>query len=162
MISGLAGVVALAGIGASAACEPSVPASSPVARPTASHAVEEQSIQGFAAEPTVSARPSPTRKPVASPPVKRTAARPVRTTVPVATPAPKPKPTPVIRTAPAAKSYPNCKELNVDYPHGVGRPGAADHTSGRSPVTTFTRNQVVYDANTARDRDGDGIACEKQ
>lgn len=77
---------------------------------------------------------------------------------------PKPSPTPAPTTSPAplaaAKTYPNCDALHVDYPHGVGRPGATDHTSGK-PVTTFTVNQAVYDANTARDRDKDGIACEK-
>jgi hypothetical protein len=44
----------------------------------------------------------------------------------------------------------------------VGRPGATDHTSGAAPVTTFTVNRQVYEANTGRDGDGDGIACEKR
>ncbi len=44
----------------------------------------------------------------------------------------------------------------------MGRHGAHDHTaSGKNPVTNFTRNDAVYEANTARDRDKDGIACEK-
>jgi hypothetical protein len=60
----------------------------------------------------------------------------------------------------SVKVYANCSELNLDYPHGVGRPGAVDHTSGK-PVTTFTVNEDVYDANTGRDGDKDGIACEK-
>ena len=46
------------------------------------------------------------------------------------------------------------------YPHGVGLPGAVDHTRGK-PVTDFAVNSSVYNANTGRDRDGDGIACEK-
>jgi hypothetical protein len=61
----------------------------------------------------------------------------------------------------AVTQYPNCKALNVRYPHGVGLPGARDHTSG-VPVTTFTRNRAVYLANTGRDRDKDKIACEKR
>ncbi|WP_201299528.1 excalibur calcium-binding domain-containing protein [Aeromicrobium sp. 9AM] len=59
------------------------------------------------------------------------------------------------------KKYSNCKKLNKDYKHGVGKPGAHDHTSG-TPVTNFTRNKAVYTKNKARDRDKDGIACEKK
>ncbi len=61
----------------------------------------------------------------------------------------------------AARSYSNCKALNKDYPHGVGRSGARDSTSGR-PVTNFKRNAGLYNANKSRDRDKDGIACEKR
>lgn len=60
-----------------------------------------------------------------------------------------------------ATAYRNCDALNRVYPHGVGRRGAVDRTSGR-PVTNFTRNNAVYNANTGRDRDGDKIACEKR
>jgi hypothetical protein len=62
--------------------------------------------------------------------------------------------------AAGATEYTNCTDLRVDYPHGVGRPGATDTTTG-SPVTEFTVNRAVYDANTKSDRDDDGIACEK-
>lgn len=58
-----------------------------------------------------------------------------------------------------AKEYANCTALNKVYPHGVGKPGARDKTSG-TPVTNFTRNLAVYNANTKSDRDKDGIACE--
>ena len=61
----------------------------------------------------------------------------------------------------ASKSYPNCKALNRVYPHGVGRVGAHDHTSGSPPVTNFKRSNRLYRENRARDRDGDKIACEK-
>ena len=61
----------------------------------------------------------------------------------------------------AAKTYSNCTKLNKAYKHGVGKPGARDHTSGK-PVTSFTRNKAVYLKNTGRDRDKDGIACEKK
>ncbi len=66
-------------------------------------------------------------------------------------------------TAPAsaAKRYKNCTALNKDYPHGVGKPGARDKTSGR-PVTNFKVSRSLYNANTSRDRDKDGIACEKR
>jgi Excalibur calcium-binding domain len=57
-------------------------------------------------------------------------------------------------------SYPNCKALNKRWPHGVGRWGARDHTSG-TPVTNFKRSNILYRQNRGRDRDHDGIACEK-
>jgi uncharacterized membrane protein len=60
----------------------------------------------------------------------------------------------------AATHYANCTALNRHYPHGVGKPGAHDHTSG-TPVTDFKRSKALYNANTDSDRDKDGIACEK-
>ena len=60
----------------------------------------------------------------------------------------------------AAKKYKNCAALNKVYPHGVGRSGAKDKTSG-TPVTNFKVAKDVYNANKGSDRDGDGIACEK-
>ena len=64
-------------------------------------------------------------------------------------------------SAPEASSFRNCKALNARYPHGVGRWGARDHTSG-TPVTTFKRSNVLYRQNKHLDRDGDKIACEKR
>lgn len=64
--------------------------------------------------------------------------------------------------APAAQEFANCTELNASYRHGVGQPGAVDHVSGGKPgVTTFEVSSALYEANSASDRDGDGIACEK-
>jgi hypothetical protein len=61
------------------------------------------------------------------------------------------------------RAYPNCKALNRVYPHGVGRVGARDRVRGDTPpVTTFKRSHTLYRLNTARDRDEDGIACEKR
>jgi excalibur calcium-binding domain-containing protein len=57
--------------------------------------------------------------------------------------------------------YRNCTALNRRYPHGVGRVGARDKTSG-VPVTTFKRSNRLYELNKARDRDKDRIACEKR
>jgi hypothetical protein len=58
----------------------------------------------------------------------------------------------------------NCTNVNAKYPHGVGRAGARDHTSG-DPVTNFKRSTAVYKTavgyNKGLDRDKDGIACEK-
>lgn len=69
----------------------------------------------------------------------------------------------VVRVAPrpAPRAYPRCTALNQVHPHGVGLPGARDRTSG-TPVTTFTRDAATYRLNTGRDRDKDGIACEKR
>lgn len=58
------------------------------------------------------------------------------------------------------KRYKNCAALNKVYPHGVGKPGARDKTSDH-PVTNFRVNRTVYNLNKGKDRDHDGIACEK-
>jgi hypothetical protein len=54
--------------------------------------------------------------------------------------------------------------VNAKYPHGVGKVGAHDKTSG-VPVTTFKRSTRLYriamSYNRGLDRDKDGIACEK-
>jgi hypothetical protein len=57
--------------------------------------------------------------------------------------------------------YRNCKALNKKYPHGVGRVGARDKTSGE-PVANFKRSNRLYDLNKGLDRDKDRIACEKR
>ena len=57
--------------------------------------------------------------------------------------------------------YQNCAALNRAYPHGVGLPGATDRTTRTPPVTTFTRDAALFRANSGKDRDHDGIACEK-
>jgi Excalibur calcium-binding domain len=58
----------------------------------------------------------------------------------------------------------NCTHVNKRYPHGVGKVGARDKTSG-TPVTTFKRSTFLYRTamryNRGLDRDKDGIACEK-
>jgi hypothetical protein len=57
----------------------------------------------------------------------------------------------------------NCKTVNQRYPHGVGRVGAHDHTTG-TPVTSFKRSNALYALvkkyHPGLDRDHDGIACE--
>jgi Excalibur calcium-binding domain len=61
--------------------------------------------------------------------------------------------------------YKNCTNLNKRYPHGLGRLGAKDHTSG-DPVTNFFHSTRLYLVamrwNKGLDRDKDGIACEKR
>jgi hypothetical protein len=61
------------------------------------------------------------------------------------------------------KAYKNCTALNADHRHGVGRVGASDKVSGSTePVTDFIVSTPLYNANTKRDGDKDGVACEKQ
>jgi excalibur calcium-binding domain-containing protein len=62
--------------------------------------------------------------------------------------------------APQASRRMNCKTVNARYPHGVGKVGARDRTSG-TPVTTFRRSNALYYRYKGLDRDKDGIACEK-
>ena len=67
----------------------------------------------------------------------------------------------ILRTKPPApKHYPNCTALTKDYPHGVGRFGAVDSTSG-TPVTNFYKSNALYKENDHLDRDKDEIACER-
>jgi hypothetical protein len=69
-------------------------------------------------------------------------------------------------TAPAVGlAYPNCDALNSVYPHGVARNGVAyDLVSGvYLPVSGppfFSTS--LYNLNPDRDRDKDGIACERR
>jgi len=66
--------------------------------------------------------------------------------------------------AAAPPLYKNCTNLNKKYPHGLGKVGARDRTSG-TPVTNFKRSTKLYNLamshNRGLDRDKDGIACEK-
>jgi hypothetical protein len=62
-------------------------------------------------------------------------------------------------SSPAASLFRNCTALHRVYPHGVGKYGARDHTSG-TPVTNFRRSNALYRLNRGLDRDKDGIACE--
>ncbi len=67
-------------------------------------------------------------------------------------------------------SYADCTALRKVHPHGVGRSGAKDRTSG-TPVTTFLVHTALYQRNDGQtprysgekdlDRDNDGIACER-
>ncbi|MGC3995879.1 MAG: excalibur calcium-binding domain-containing protein [Propionicimonas sp.] len=63
-----------------------------------------------------------------------------------------------------ASTFKNCTKLNKVYPHGVGKKGAKDKTSG-TPVTNFKHSTALYKKamkhNKGLDRDKDGIACEK-
>ena len=72
---------------------------------------------------------------------------------------------------PPTQGYASCKAMNAGkYPHGVGKKGAKDRTSGKR-VTNFKVDNKVYWRYSAGksktgyndlDRDNDGIACEKR
>jgi hypothetical protein len=60
--------------------------------------------------------------------------------------------------------FKNCTNLKKKYPHGIGKVGARDKTTG-TPVTNFKRSTRLYrlamSYNRRLDRDKDGIACEQ-
>ena len=51
--------------------------------------------------------------------------------------------------------YKNCTNLNKKYPHGLGKVGARDHTSG-TPVTNFKRSTKLYRLAMSYNRGLDG------
>jgi len=73
------------------------------------------------------------------------------------------------KAPPRPRAYSSCAAMHRGiYPHGVGRSGARDRTSG-TPVTNFKVSTIGYQMNDGRvvsrnqydlDRDNDGIACE--
>lgn len=84
-----------------------------------------------------------------------------KTTASKATPTRISTPTKPASPRPQVVEFKNCTELREVYPNGVGRPGAVDHTSsGKKGNTSFFVNADLYQANTGRDGDKDGIACE--
>ena len=64
-------------------------------------------------------------------------------------------------TTTGCEKFPNCDALRVQFPHGVGLPGAIDSTSGSNPITDFQVEETYYKFNSHLDRDTDGIACEQ-
>lgn len=128
----------------------------PLAAIPSSTAAQTTSAAPTTRPPVVTTPPSTTSRPARTSPSSRPTSRTSTSSRPKpSTTKPKPRP-----TSTGATDYPNCTAMHVDYPHGVGRPGAHDKTSG-TPVTTFTVSAALYAANTESDRDGDGIACEK-
>lgn len=61
----------------------------------------------------------------------------------------------------AAKiKYSNCKELNKVYPGGVSKAASVKNKGGKTKLQPRV-NSKVYWENSSKDRDKDGIACEK-
>ncbi|WP_375400600.1 excalibur calcium-binding domain-containing protein [uncultured Amnibacterium sp.] len=66
------------------------------------------------------------------------------------------------------KHYANCAAIHRDYSGGIARAGVtynAVRSGGRTvhrPLTGSVKfSTALYNANSASDRDKDGIACEK-
>ncbi|MCL1694748.1 MULTISPECIES: excalibur calcium-binding domain-containing protein [unclassified Lysinibacillus] len=60
----------------------------------------------------------------------------------------------------AAKSYKNCAELNKDYKGGVAKDANVKNKGGKTKYKPFVSAEL-YKANITKDRDKDGIACER-
>ena len=58
------------------------------------------------------------------------------------------------------KKYSNCKELNKDYPGGVSKSASVKNKGGKTKLQPRISSKV-YLENASKDRDKDGIACEK-
>ncbi|WP_047795314.1 excalibur calcium-binding domain-containing protein [Exiguobacterium sp. JLM-2] len=60
----------------------------------------------------------------------------------------------------AVKTFKNCTELNKTYKGGVAKSKTTKNKGGKARYTPYV-SKALYDANKARDRDKDGIACER-
>lgn len=58
------------------------------------------------------------------------------------------------------KKFSNCTALNKVYPGGVSKSSKAVNKGGKTKQTP-TVNLKVYNDNKTKDRDKDGIACER-
>ncbi|NMO97856.1 excalibur calcium-binding domain-containing protein [Paenibacillus lemnae] len=56
--------------------------------------------------------------------------------------------------------YKNCTELNKDYKGGVAKSAGIKNKGGKTKYKPFV-SAALYEANKGKDRDKDGIACEK-
>lgn len=59
-----------------------------------------------------------------------------------------------------AKAFQNCAAVQKVYPHGIAKSAATARTATGlkgAPKISAT----LYAANKSKDRDGDGVACEK-
>ncbi|MER2107419.1 MAG: excalibur calcium-binding domain-containing protein [Solibacillus sp.] len=65
-----------------------------------------------------------------------------------------------IHTDAAAKKYDNCAALNKDYKGGVAKDAKVKNKGGKTKHAPFVSAEL-YKANISKDRDKDGIACEK-
>lgn len=59
-----------------------------------------------------------------------------------------------------AKKFSTCTELNKVYPGGVAKSSSTRNKGGKTKKTP-TVSAKVYAQNSGKDRDKDGIACEK-
>ncbi|MEN9740651.1 MAG: hypothetical protein RLZ72_917 [Actinomycetota bacterium] len=59
----------------------------------------------------------------------------------------------------AATKYKNCTALNRVYPHGVAHTGYSERGGGLTGRPKVSN--AIYNANSSKDRDHDGVACER-
>ncbi|NHC14830.1 excalibur calcium-binding domain-containing protein [Motilibacter deserti] len=65
-------------------------------------------------------------------------------------------------TEAAPKSYRNCDAVHQDYKGGIARKGAKDKRRGGGSARYKPHvDTALYTANSNKDRDKDGIACEQ-
>lgn len=67
---------------------------------------------------------------------------------------------PVQTDAAAAKKYSNCAAVNKDYPGGVAKDSKVKNKGGKTKFKP-TVSAELYKLNASKDRDKDGIACER-
>ena len=58
------------------------------------------------------------------------------------------------------KKFANCTELNRVYPGGVAKSKPVKNNGGATKKKPIV-SAALYSENKTKDRDGDGIACEK-
>lgn len=58
------------------------------------------------------------------------------------------------------KKYSNCAALNKVYPGGVAKSSSTRNRGGATKYTPRVSSKV-YNENKSKDRDKDGIACER-
>lgn len=58
------------------------------------------------------------------------------------------------------KSYPNCQALNKDYKGGVAKLKTTKNKGSKTYYKPYV-SKDLYNKNKSRDRDKDGIACER-
>ena len=60
----------------------------------------------------------------------------------------------------APKKFKNCTELNKTYKGGVAKTTTTKNKGGKTKYKPYA-NSSLYEANKSKDRDKDGIACER-
>lgn len=60
----------------------------------------------------------------------------------------------------AIKTYSNCKALNKVYKGGVAKSSTVKNKGGKTHYKPYV-SKALYSANKGKDRDKDGIACER-
>ena len=64
------------------------------------------------------------------------------------------------RTISFDKKFSNCAALNAVYPGGIAKSIGTVNLGGKTKLSPYV-SAKLYNGNKSRDRDGDGIACER-